>query len=214
MPGQLPSSGVGPSSGRDLYSAHRSLLRYLSFILPAPWDVQPTRAEPATRPMCVCQPLLAASVASQQRGSGERGWAYIRDYQVPFEIMAYPPGVDGEPVGAYRLATQAYEALMRAFDTGRGSPVGTKDQGYSMRVPMYDWTGLAFDQDQPPDAQPFTYLVIGGLYGSVRQDPEQDDLYTVLIDLRASWADDGDTSRFDGNALQQIQSMGLRLDSP
>lgn len=200
-----------PSSGRDLYSVHRSLLRYLSFILPAPWDVQPMRSEPQTRPLVVCQPLLAASVASQQRGGGERGWAYLREYSVPFEVMAYPPGVDGGPVAAYAVANHTYEALMRAFDTGKGSPVGTKDQGYSMRVPFYDWTGIDFDHDLPDAAEPFTYVLISGLYGSVRQDPEQDDLYTVLLDLRAGWADDGDTSRFDGPTLGSIGNVGVRL---
>lgn len=183
-------------AGRDLVSAHRSILRYVSTVLPAPWDVQPMRREPQTRPLAVVQPL-----PSLQSG----GTAYLRDYQIPFEVLAYPVGAEGDPWTAARLAQACLQTILRALDSGHGTG---RDRGYSMRVPFYDYSDVAEGQDVPDDREPFDYLSLSALDGSARQDPDRDDLYTVLIDFRAAWSDDGDLSRYQGVTIEDIGLTG------
>lgn len=185
------------ASGRDFLSVHRSLQRFLSTILAEPWDVQPTRREPQTRPLCVVRPLPTV---------GTRGTAYVREFTRPIEVMAYPLGVDGDPWAAELAAGAVFQTLIRAFDSGFGSGV---TRGYAMRVPLFDYSGVAAGAAIPDDQAPLDYLVVQNLDGSVQQDPEQDDLFTILIDFQVNWRDDGDVSRFDGATLGYIP-IGFR----
>lgn len=196
-------------AGRDFVSVHRSLQRFLSTALadqvviepdPSdpgatvevahPWDVQPVRQEPQVRPLCVVQPLNAGP---------SRGSAYVREYVQPFEVAAYPLGVEGEPWPSQLIARSVLQALLRAIDSGNGAT--GRDRSYSMRVPLFDYVAVPEGEAVPVDAVPVDFLVIQGLDGTVRQDPEQDDLYTVLIDFSVNWRDDGDVRRYDGAVL-------------
>lgn len=186
--------------GRDFLSAHRSLQRYVSTVLPEPWDVQPARKEPQTRPLAVVRPLGA---------NPSTGTAYVREYSPPFEVLLYPPTAgEGEPWSNEQVAHLWFRKMFRAIEAGHGDG---PDKGYSMRIPLYDYTGVPMDSGLPSDAIPIDYLCVQGLDGMVRQDPQQDDLYTVAIDFRLNWRDDGDLSRFDGATLQGI---GLRGPNP
>jgi hypothetical protein len=185
--------------GRTFRDVHLSLLEYLAHLLPSSWDVQPVRREPQTRPLCVCQPVGAVPSS---------GTAYVREFVQAFEVLAYPPGVDGDVAAAAHLAMNTKQLLLRAFDSGAGTG---RNRGYSMRVPLFDFAEVADDEELPPDQQPHDYLVVQALDGDARQDPEQDDLWTVMLDFRVNWRDDGDRSRFEGVTLE---SIGLRQLPP
>lgn len=200
--------------GRDPVSVHRSMQRWLSTVLDAqpvpgvdedgdpivvdvPWDVQPVRKEPQTRPLAVVQPLNAAPSA---------GTAYVREYNQPYEVFAYPVGVAGDPWATQLVARDWLNRIVRAIDSGHGAG---RDRGYSMRIPLYDYTGVPVDAAIPDDAVPIDYLVVRGLDGAARQDPEQDDLWNVVVDLTLNWRDDGDRSRYDGAVLEST-TIGYR----
>jgi hypothetical protein len=189
--------------GRDFNSVHLSLLQYLSVILAPPWDVQPQRREPQTRPLAVCRPVGPSPSA---------GTAYLRDYTQAYEVLAYPPAAaEGDVRGSGLIAAATKGLLLRAFDTGAGTG---RFRGYSMRVPLFDFTGVADDEDLPVDALPIDYLVLSNLDGEARQDPERDDLYTVLIDFRVSWRDDGDLRRFEGAVLEGVGLRPAPVEGP
>lgn len=173
--------------GRDQYSALRSVRRYLGLVLPSPWDVQYVRHEPQLRPLAVVR-LVGPRMTS--------GSAYVRRYTQNVEVFAYPAGVESDVATSEVEAQQVANLILRAFDAG-SVPAG----GYSLRVPFFDYSAIAPGGVLPGGAKPFDYLVLSNLSGTVRQDPETDDLYTVMVDLRVGWSDDGDTRRFGGRPL-------------
>lgn len=182
--------------GRDQYSAMRSLRRYIGLVLmdgqdpQNPWDVQFIRREPQQRPLAVVR-LVGPRMSS--------GSAYVRDFEQQAEIFAYPAGLEGIP-GTSEVEAQAVASrLLRALDTGWVSA-----GGYALRVPFFDYTLVAADAVLDSDAEPFDFLVLSNVSAEVQQDPETDDLYTVLVDLRLKWSDDGDTRRFEGAPLMNV----------
>lgn len=187
------------AKGHDFRSVHLSLLEYMAHVLPGEYDVQPVRREPQARPLCVCQPV-------GPRPSS--GTAYLREYVQPFEVLIYPLGADGDPWAAQSQAMATRELVGRAFDSGAGAG---RNRGYALRVPLFDFEGVADDEALPDDRLPVDYLVLQSLAVDARQDPEQDDLWTVMVDFRVNWRDDGDRSRFEGTTLDGI---GLRQLPP
>ena len=177
-------------TGRDQYSALRSLRRYLGLLLPAPWDVQYIRREPQLRPLAVVR-LVGPRVTT--------GSAYVRRFTQNVEVFAYPSGLESDVAASEVEAQQVADLILRAFDSG-----SVLAGGYSMRVPFFDYSGIAPQDVLEPDAEPFDYLVLSNLSGAVRQDPETDDLYTVMVDLQVGWSDDGDTRRFSGTPLSYV----------
>jgi hypothetical protein len=176
--------------GRDALSVHRSMQRWLSLVLPADWDVQPTRKEPQFRPLAVVRPINATPSS---------GTAYVREYDQPYEIFLYPLPIEGEPWASEQIARSFMTAVLRALDSGY-APAASK----ALRIPLYDYTGVPADQALPVAAPILDYLVVRLPSAQVQQDTEQDDLYTVVMDLRVNWRDDGDTTRFVGTPLTTL----------
>lgn len=183
-------------TGRDPLSVHRSLQLYLSVILAEPWDVQPVRKEPQTRPLAVVRPVGPAP---------STGSAYVREYEQPYEIFVYPLGVEGNPWGSEVEARRVMDTILRAFDSGAGTG---KNRGYALRVPLFDYSAIPDDGNVPLAQQPIDYLVLRSPTGEARPDPEADDLFVVMIDFRVNWRNDGDTRRFAGTILEEIPVQG------
>jgi hypothetical protein len=180
------------ASGRDPLSVHRSLQRYLSTILPPPWDVQPTRKERQQRPLAVVRPVGPAPAT---------GSAYVREYEQPYEVFAYPIGVESQPWHGESEARWVLNTILRAFDAGHGTG---RDRGYSLRVPLFDYSDVLISATIPVDRQPLDYLALRLPRGEVRQDPDADDLFTVNVDFRVNWRDDGDLRRYEGAVLEEV----------
>jgi hypothetical protein len=175
---------------RDELSALRSLKRFLAHVLPPPWDVQLVRREPQERPLAVVRFVGPTTT---------NGSAYVVDYSRQVEVFAYPIGVVGEPAASEFEARRVAQTLQKALRSGHAA-AGSR----ALRVPFYDFSELEYDELLPVDAAPSDYLAIGGLTFDVRQDPEADDLYTVMLDFRAQWSADGDRSRFEGPTLTAV----------
>lgn len=170
--------------------------RFVGVVLPAPWDVQPARREPQIRPLAVVRPV-------GPRTSG--GTAYVRHYVRQWEIFAYPPGNRDDPQLGYYEAERVMNDLVRALDSGHAA-AGSK----ALRVPLYDFSGVTDTTFLLVGAQPIDYLVVSNVDADIQPDPEQDGLFTVMVDLRVNWSDDGDRSRYDGAILEDtgIQWQG------
>jgi hypothetical protein len=190
------------ADGRDPTSVHRSIQRWLSTVLQAPWDVQPVRKEPQQRPLAVIRPVGPAP---------STGTAYVREYDQPYEAFLYPPGVENDPLGSEREAREAMRLVLRAIDSGNGA--SGRDRSYSLRIPLFDYADVGVDAALPADREPVDYLVIRAPTGVARPDPDADDLFTVVIDFRANWRDDGDTYRWSGQKLQDV-SVAYALTRP
>lgn len=176
------------AQGRDNISVLRSMRLFFSKVLAAPWDVQMVRREPQVRPLLVLRWV-------GPRISG--GSAYVRDYQRQMEVFAYPaPVVDGEAYRNQMEAERTLNMLMCAVDSGHAAA-----SSKALRVPLYDYTNVSDIGFLPSGAAPLDYLVLSNLDGQVQQDPETDDLFSVLLDFRVNWSDDGDRSRYEGPPL-------------
>lgn len=187
--------------GRDPVSVLRSFKRFLSLVLPEDWDIQLVRREPQTRPLAVVRFIGPAPSV---------GTAYLRRYTQSVEVLLYPAGREADPVYGEVEARSAQHLVERAIDSGHAAA-----GSFAMRVPLFDYTEVELapastdPQDialaeLPIDAVPLDYLVVTDLTGQTLPDPEQDDMFTVTIDLRVMWSDDGDRSRFDGPTLEQV----------
>lgn len=180
-----------PVLAPDSVDALRSIQRFLSFVLAAPWDLAYTRTEQMARPCGTITPI------GQERRTGS---AYVRDVERDFEIFLYPPGTEGQPepsrLEAERLATSLATALER------GNPAAGSR---SMRIPLYDYAAIAWDEGQPNGATPYGFLVLKRNFTvEPRVDPDDSDLFTIVCILTATWRVDGDRSRFEGTTLADV----------
>lgn len=177
----------------------RSLRLWLAQLLPEPWDLQYERVE-IERPAGFVIPTTPKS---------NTGSAYIRQHSRDFDIFLYPPGFEGEPahsrVEAERLAHFIDETMSRGF-RGEAGYVH-----YAMRLPVYDYADVLWNESLPDDATPFDFLPVSSFDVNSRVDPDDDTLFTVVASLRVSWTTDGDTRRFEGPLLQDV-SLFYRED--
>lgn len=185
---------------RSSNDAIRSIKLWLSFVLDEEWDVQLRRDEGMDRPSAVIVPV--GPVLSS-------GSAYVRDLQRDFQAYLWPKGKDGDPgygsVEAESLATLLERAL------SQGGHGGAR----AMRIPVFDYDGVPWDQGLPDGAERYDFLLIEDVQIDARQDPDDDDLYTVTLKLRARWRADGDVTRFqkaDGTPALPIAEVHLSGD--
>lgn len=172
-----------------------SMQRWLGMLLPEPWDIQPTRTEGQRRPAGTVQPINVAT---------ETGSAYVRDTNQPYEIFLWPEGVENRPMESRMAAERLRDTLRTAL--GQGFVTTDGYRAYSLRVPWYDYEAIDTSTDYPPDAAPEGYLVLARNYTvEARKDPEQDDLFTVIVSLTVETRMQGDTSRFQGKVLQDVR---------
>lgn len=183
---------------RTSTDAHRSLRRWAGVLFPEPWDVQPQRTENLGRPSVVVIP------ASPQTNTGS---AYIRDQGRDFDIFAYPSGVEGDSGTSQREAETVAELLDAGMTRGIKLLSG-EWYSYSMRIPVFDYDGIAWTDPLPDDAVPYDYYPAANWSVETRVDPDDDTLFTVLASIRLRWRTVGDTRRFEGAVLQDVVLNG------
>lgn len=177
--------------------ALRSLRRWLGIVLPEPWDVRYQKTEDMGRPSAVVLPAIPQS---------NTGSAYIRDVNQSYDLFVYPDGIEGDPAQSRQQAERVKSDLDLAMT--RGVKVADAYYSYSMRIPIFDYDGIAWNQPQPDGAEPFDYYPVQQWSVETRPDPDDDTLFTVLCSLRLVWRAMGDVRRFDGATLQDVQLTG------
>jgi hypothetical protein len=157
--------------GRTSTDALRSLKRYVALALGDPWEVRLSREEGAfDRPFArVWQ--VAGSTYPLTSGK------WLADIVQPFVVSAYPE--PGMTVDESLLAAQAVEeAFFLAFRAGVGD-------GHPMRVPLYNYTGVALDE--PGVWMPKGFMRVNDLSTQPFPDPDDNLLWTVVCDVRLTW---------------------------
>jgi hypothetical protein len=157
--------------GRTASDALRSLKRYVALALGDAWEVRMSREEGAfDRPFArVWQ--VAGSTYPLTAGQ------WLADIVQPFVISAYPE--PGMTVDESLLAAQAVEeAFFLAFRAGVGD-------GRPMRVPLYNYTGVALDE--PGVWMPKGFMRVNDLSTQPFPDPDDNLLWTVVCDVRLTW---------------------------
>lgn len=163
-------------------------------LMPEPWDVQPERKEGLGRPSVVVIP------ASPKANTGS---AYVRDHGQDFDIFTYPVGVEGDPGLSRREAAELADFIDQAMTRGVKLEDGTW-YSYSMRIPVFDYTGIAWTDGLDALALPYDYYPAVNWTIESRVDPDDDTLYTVMGSVRLRWHTLGDVRRFDGAPLQDV----------
>jgi hypothetical protein len=181
-----PILPVGKSA--DAVDVLRSVRRWYGKLLPAPWDIQYQRDE-IQRPGGFVVP--STPVVSS-------GSAYVREWSLDFDVFLYPDGFEGEPARSRIEAEQLRSTVMLAWNRGIASYSRT------MRLPVFDYLALDWDEAPADDAVPFDHLPVSNVDVAVRVDPDDDSLFTVVTGLRVRWTGDGDLSRFSGAILQNV----------
>jgi hypothetical protein len=148
-----------------------------------------------------------SAVVVQAIPQNNTGSAYVRDVSQDYDAFLYPVGTEGQPVAsrieAERLKHQVDMAMTQ------GLKVGDVYYSRTMRLPAFDYDGVPWNEGLPPGAEPYDYYPVSNWSVEVRPDPDDDTLYTVLVNLRLQWRVDGDTSRFAGATLQRV-SVGYK----
>lgn len=189
---------------RTSVDALRSVRRWFGQVLdgyeaakPGPdvlWDIRYTRSEEMVRPSGT-----VATIGPQPN----TGSAWVRDVTRDLEIFLYPLGVEGD-VSASKLEAESVAAFVEAGLTRGFVPPAGEARSYSMRIPVFDYDAIPITQGVVALTAPYDYLVIQNVSVEPRVDPDQDDLFTVIVDLRAHWRTDGDTRRFEGADLLDV----------
>jgi hypothetical protein len=187
-----------PMLQADSVDVLRSLSRWIGGILPATYDVQPVRVETAERPSAIVR-----AVAPMPTGGRS---AYVREWQRDYEVFIYPPGVEGDAFASLIEAEQLATSLMQVIEYGGAG-------SYTMRLPTFNYSDIPLSEGQLPGAKPFDHLPMSNVSVDVRVDPEDDTLYTLVLDLRVSWSRDGDTRRF-GRHVPPVPGAPAPHDEP
>lgn len=168
----------------------RSVQRWANSVFTG-YVVMSGRHEPQARPGGVVRmtPNVAAS-----------GTAYRTDLVAAVTLYLWPEGREGDAAYAEWEARQLATKLRRAITQGA---VGSR----AFRIPLWDYDGIDADTDLPSDRRAITSFLGVRIAPTVQiqQDPEVDDLFTVFADLRLTWTDVGDQSRFNGPLLTGVQ---------
>lgn len=153
--------------------ALRSLKRYVALALPEFESAIVTDEGRFKRPFVHVQ---AADNANYPNGTTSR---FLTEVIQPYVIHAYSPKGPEEEDGLLS-ALEIEERLYQAFK------VGIDGEGFSMRVPLYDYDGVGrYDGTGErffADYMRVTDLSIGHI-----SDPNDRALLTVAVDIRLSW---------------------------
>lgn len=179
----------------------RSVRRWFGVVLPEPWDIQYQRTDDLERPSVIVQPST---------GQLTSGSAYIRQNQRDFQAFVYPTGFEGQPMQSRVEAEGVAHTLERAMAQG----FLTAPRVYynrALRLPVFDYDGIPWDQGQPDGVVPYDHLPVANFSTDVRVDPDDDSLFTVVVDMRVTWTTHGDISRFDGPILTDVRVTARAL---
>lgn len=164
---------------RTVEDALRSLKRYVAAVLDGTgdvYDVRMAREEPTSRPGAVVRPSAPAVLAD--------GASHTLDIALPFEVMAYPPA-GSSPAESAVIALQAMDVLQQGLAAGVGA-------GRARRVPLWDYTGVAWSGGLATDVQHVGFMRVDGISVHQRPDMDDDSLAVIIADMRLSWRREGD----------------------
>ena len=150
----------------------RSLCRHVGLVLGDDWnDVRPAEQEGTfDRPFCLIERTGA---------TGYTGSAILRDVSMAFTVSAYPR-TDEDPDEALRYSMLAEERLEDGFNS---NVYGHADV---MRVPLFDYSGVPFDQSTERRGY-CDYARVSGFAINRIRDPDDQRLWTVAADLRMGY---------------------------
>lgn len=204
--------------GDDSVNALRSLKRLLGDVLTAvpdlaggqamDYDVAFVRDDNMARPLATVRPVGPET---------QDGSAYVRTIRQDYEVYVYPPGRENEPQFTELEARAVAFRVVHALGSGGFGALAA-------RMPVYDYSAVLVTTAETPnpipagyrlpdDAEPYDYLPVSNLNVDPRQDPDEDDLATIVVDLRLSWMRHGDVRRFEGPLLMDVR-IAHAADAP
>lgn len=156
---------------RTSKDAIRSLARYMAVAFGDGFEVGFFSEEGTfTRPG-----VVVAAAGGELDGGGTR---HTVDVIQPFAVYAYP--VEGANVEeGFDNAMAAQETLFQAFRVG-------VDEGRPMRVPLYDYEGIAIDEGTLLRRYP-DFMRVLDLSIERSQAPEDERKWTVTAEIRIGW---------------------------
>lgn len=173
--------------------ALRSLKKYVAASLGAEWEVRLEDEDGAfDRPFARVNPTDRATITMQG--------AYVRDYAQPFAVVCYTePKLT--PAEAGLEAGRVEELLITAFTVGThqasfGVARGFLDathmfgRAHPMRVPLYDYDGVALTEavsEDARDARDFMRITNPPVVGRI-DDPNDPLTYVVTANIQMSWS--------------------------
>jgi len=170
---------------------HRSLRRYVAFVLVQPWIVR-TERQPVTpdeRQVCVIEPASGVTTGRHRvsipAGSVEKLMA--------FSAMAYPEL--GETASESRAEAQRIATVLDdAFTNGLVDEADgvTTNLASPFRVPIFDFDGVPVKgKSRAGPSDPYGYAWLADLSVRTIQDTLDHLRFTVTCDLRLSWEQGG-----------------------
>lgn len=170
----------------------RSLKRYVASILDQAddvYDVRLGREEYTQRPMAVVRTL------GDTLFSGPR---HTMDITQPFELFVYPTIDDpDEPVTNSLKAQRTAQLLAEGFSSG-------VLPGRSMRVPVWSYEGVAWNA--AASGPQVGFAAVEGLSAQVAVDPDDDSLFTVMINMRLKWRAAADRRGYSGRLTEAVNT--------
>lgn len=155
---------------RTPIDALRSVKRYVAVALGEEWEVRLDREEGA-----ITLPFASVGFAGPSQTSGP-AWETLMTQ--PVNIWLTPvPGTNG--MEAQENAGKIEDSLWQAFRTGVGL-------GKPLRIPLYDYAGVAANQGSEKRAYP-DYLRVTDF--QITQNADADDVRRVMVnaELRVTW---------------------------
>jgi hypothetical protein len=176
---------------RTQLDAVRSLARYASEVFGEDWSVNLWSAQGTFE-----RPAIAVRRTGPTLLSGPR---HSVDLTLPAALYVYPPALDtGE--ATFAAAAAADDLLFTAFRIGVG-------EGRPMRVPLYDYAGVGLDEASEVRAAS-DYLRVLDLSVEHHQSPEDEDLWTIIANLRLGWRRMGEQP--DAMATELVEVLKLK----
>jgi hypothetical protein len=157
---------------RDPYSVMRSLCRHAALVLGDDWnDVRPAEQEGTfDRPFALVERVGSANYS---------GSAQLRDVSAGFTISCYPR-TDEDPDEAMRHSLLCEERLEDGFNSN------IYGHGDVFRVPLYDYSGVPFNQSSERRGH-CDYLRVTSFAINRIRDAEDQRLWLVAVDLRMGY---------------------------
>lgn len=155
-------------TGRD---AIRSLNRYVALALPD-WEVREAAEEGTTE-----RPFAQVKATSPQTGPTDD--VRVASVNQSFTIYAYPAPDPSHVLASRDAAADVEDALWSLFAQGL-------DEGRPYLVPLYDHDATPWDVSSD-QRRAVDFARVQDLSVSVEQSPDDESLFTVLVEVRLWW---------------------------
>lgn len=182
-------------------SIERSLIRYVALALGDEWEVRPTGgslADEFARPFC----RVGAATVATTTPIGARQ----TETRQTFSIVAFPT-VAATPEASELEAARVENLLTIAFVRGIDPALSARGRAHPLRVPLFDYSGVAWGQPVGDDARLGVARVIEPPTASSAADPADARVFVVALDVRLSWTQ-SIAEPLTGELVQAVPSHG------